>query len=91
MSVYMTGAAATVSFGVIAIFSRGGSEVRSYPRLDLLRWAPLRGLAHPWALSPIPRWLGVWPAAMLFLAVAWIEMAWQGGEIPRTLALLIVA
>ena len=40
---------------------------------------------------PIPRWLGVWSAATLFLAFAWIEMAWQAGEIPRTLALLIVA
>jgi hypothetical protein len=171
---YLTGGAATVavSFVLIAIFARGGSEVRSYPRLNLLRWAPLRVLAHPGALTlvrlasvalfvlilvaglfgsqspfkniapvlvwviwwvglayvsallgdlwalinpwkiifawaeglyrlsdrgelsrqrPLPRWLGVWPAALLFLAFAWIEMAWQGGEIPRTLALAILA
>ncbi|MHC4448182.1 MAG: hypothetical protein ACYSXF_10455, partial [Planctomycetota bacterium] len=171
---YMTGAAATValSFVVIAIFARGASEVRTYPRYDLLRWSIFRALGHPWSLSvvrvasvatfalivaaglfgaqnpfkniapilvwviwwvglayvsallgdlwalinpwkiafawgeglfrrlsgreltlgrPVPRWLGFWPAALLFLMFAWIEMAWQGGEVPRTLALAILA
>jgi hypothetical protein len=170
---FMLGAAATValSFVAIALLATRATELKAYPRLDLLRWAPGRALAHPWVLGlvrlvsvalfalilvaglfgnqgafhniaptlvwviwwvgmaylsalvgdlwslinpwkiifawaealnrrlgrgelslhrPLPRVVGVWPAAVLFLAFAWIEMVWTQGEVPRTLALLIL-
>lgn len=40
---------------------------------------------------PYPAWLGVWPAALLFFVFAWTELVWQESEIPRNLALLIMA
>ena len=40
---------------------------------------------------PYPRRLGAWPGVLLFFAFAWIELVWDGGEIPRNLALLVLA
>jgi len=35
---------------------------------------------------PYPRWLGVWPAVLLFLVFAWSELVWPTNDIPRELA-----
>jgi hypothetical protein len=35
-----------------------------------------------------PAWLGAWPAVVLFLAFAWIELVWPGRAEPAQLALL---
>ncbi len=37
-----------------------------------------------------PRQLGVWPALVLFLAFAWLELTWGEGEDPRKLASVII-
>jgi hypothetical protein len=46
--------------------------------------APLPG--RPW-----PPGLGLWPAAGLFLAFAWMELVWAGRDRPRSLAMAILA
>lgn len=38
-----------------------------------------------------PARCGVWPAFVLFLVFAWIELVWEHSEHPRAIALLIVA
>ncbi len=38
-----------------------------------------------------PRWLGMWPAALLFLAFAWMELIWPSRDRPRSLALAVIA
>ena len=38
-----------------------------------------------------PKWLGVWPALLLFIVFAWIELVWSGSEQPRRLAIVILA
>lgn len=56
-------------------------------------------LMNPWrtlgprgdARRPWPAWLGVWPAVLLLLAFAWMELVWTGRDRPRHLALAIVA
>lgn len=40
---------------------------------------------------PYPVGLGHWPAVLLFLIFAWLELISEQGEQPRTLAMLIVA
>ncbi|MCP4908528.1 MAG: hypothetical protein GY910_26435 [bacterium] len=49
---YLIGAAATValSFGLVAVFVRSGSELNTYPRWNLLRSRAGRFLAHPMML-----------------------------------------
>ena len=37
-----------------------------------------------------PAWLGVWPAVVLFVAFAWVELIFTGRTIPAQLGLLIV-
>ena len=37
-----------------------------------------------------PRWLGMWPASVLFAAFAWAELVYSGRAIPARLALMIV-
>lgn len=39
---------------------------------------------------PYPERLGVWPAVVLFLAFAWLELIWGEGEDPRKLAVVII-
>jgi hypothetical protein len=39
---------------------------------------------------PYPERLGVWPAVLLFLAFAWLELIWGQGEVPRKLAVVII-
>ncbi|MFQ5785451.1 MAG: hypothetical protein ACE5H8_11605 [Alphaproteobacteria bacterium] len=38
-----------------------------------------------------PRWLGAWPAVGLFVAFAWSELVWNGGETPANIARMAVA
>jgi hypothetical protein len=40
---------------------------------------------------PYPERLGVWPAVVLYLAFAWIELIWGEGEAQRSLAVVIIA
>lgn len=64
----------------------------------------LWALVNPWAaifaggealLGPrrttfrYPAWLGVWPAVVLFVAFAWVELIFTGRTIPAQLGLLI--
>jgi hypothetical protein len=37
-----------------------------------------------------PAWLGAWPAVMLFVAFAWIELVFTGRTIPAQLGVLII-
>jgi len=32
--------------------------------------------------APYPAWLGVWPAVVLFLGFAWLELIWPKGQVP---------
>ena len=40
---------------------------------------------------PYPAWLGMWPAIVQLLALAWLELCWTGGSNPQYLAAIIVA
>ena len=57
---WMTGAGATIvlTFAVIAFYMREGTSAGRYPRLNLLRLAPLRWIAHP-AIVALVRLLAV--------------------------------
>lgn len=37
-----------------------------------------------------PAWLGVWPAALLFLAFLWLEIVWEGSDRPANLAAVML-
>ncbi len=55
-------------------------------------WSGGYSLAHRFAgpFSPLktyPRWLGAWPAAILFLIFAWLELVAPGRDVPRNIAL----
>lgn len=39
---------------------------------------------------PYPKRFGVWPAVILFLAFAWLELTWGEGEDPRKLAAVVI-
>jgi hypothetical protein len=41
-------------------------------------------------ILPYPTWLGAWPAVVLFLAFAWVELIFTGRSVPRQLGLLIL-
>jgi hypothetical protein len=68
LAFYLTGAAAAVavSFVVIGIFLRHVAWSSTYPRLNLLRYGPIRALAHP-SLLFVVRLLSV---GLLVLVVA---------------------
>ena len=36
-----------------------------------------------------PAWLGMWPAVLQLLAIAWLELCWTGGSNPAYLAVVI--
>ena len=40
---------------------------------------------------PYPGAAGVWPAAVLFLAFAWMELVWEGADRPASVSLAILA
>ncbi|MFQ5914879.1 MAG: hypothetical protein ACE5JS_17060 [Nitrospinota bacterium] len=42
----------------------------------------------PTFIRPYPERLGYWPAVVLFLGYAWIEIVWHGGETPANIAIL---
>jgi hypothetical protein len=62
-------------------------------------------LVNPWAtihdllargkpatpLRRYPERWGAWPAVLLFVAFVWMELAWAGSEVPRPLALAMLA
>jgi hypothetical protein len=52
LSLYLTGAAAAVlfSFLLLGFFLRRAPGAHGYPRVNLLRWAPFRLIAHPGVL-----------------------------------------
>ncbi|MBI4269488.1 MAG: hypothetical protein HY615_04070 [Candidatus Rokubacteria bacterium] len=52
------------------------------------RLRPGRRLAldRPW-----PAWLGAWPAVLLFLVFAWMELVWPGRDHPRSLGAALLA
>ena len=37
-----------------------------------------------------PRWLGRWPALVLFFAFAWLEIVWDGGAVPGNIAQMAI-
>src|SRR5262249_47336841 len=39
---------------------------------------------------PYPRWLGAWPACVLFLLFAWLELVAPGRDVPRNIAVAIL-
>lgn len=174
LGLYLFGAGATVtlSFLVMAAFSRVAPDLRAYPRLDLLRYRAGQWLGHPWLVAVLQvlsvmllvmvvltgflgdqtptrnlapalvwviwwvglayvsalvgnvwavlnpwsttfawadalyrrlrpasgvarRWryperLGVWPAALLFLAFAWAELVFYDSTLPATVARMTV-
>lgn len=47
----------------------------------LERWPRIRKV-------PYPRWLSSWPAVVMFVAFAWLELISSAGDHPRTIALL---
>ena len=58
-------------------------------------WATLFGWVESWrgrrrAALRTPAWLGVWPAVVLFLAFAWIELVFTGRAVPARLGALVV-
>ncbi len=52
------------------------------------RLLPGRKLVGRWRY---PSWLGVWPAAALFVVFAWLELLWVGRTEPAALARVILA
>jgi len=40
---------------------------------------------------PYPTWLGAWPGVALFLCFAWAELVWQQNDVPRYLAIAMLA
>jgi hypothetical protein len=56
-------------------------------------WGWIEALAGPRGPRPpwrYPVWLGYWPAVVLFLAFAWVELIYTGRSIPARLGWLIV-
>ena len=49
--------------------------------LSAMRTGATLGLGRPY-----PEWLGVWPAFLLFVVFAWMELVWSGRNIPAQLA-----
>jgi hypothetical protein len=50
---------------------------------DVYRRAGRGELGLGWSYPP---WLGVWPAFVLFIAFAWMELVWSGRSVPASLA-----
>jgi len=48
-------------------------------------WQRLRG-GELSLLRPLPAWVGVWPAFVLFVAFTWMELVWSGKNVPAQLA-----
>src|SRR5262249_28320844 len=50
-----------------------------------------RGGGEPGFGLTYPEWLGVWPAVLLFVAFAWLELVWGGKSVPAELAAVLIA
>ena len=42
------------------------------------------------AFRPVPSWMGVWPAVLLYLCFAWAELVWPDNTAPASLASVIL-
>lgn len=60
------------------------------PLRTLYRAAARRLGARESPARPWPQWLGCWPAVLLFFGFAWAELVWQGKDVPRQLASLML-
>lgn len=65
------------------------------PWATLFAWAEkaYARCTHGRALArerPYPVHLGVWPGVVLFVLFAWLELVWEGAEVPARLATVIV-
>ncbi|MCC6312958.1 MAG: hypothetical protein IT337_03020 [Thermomicrobiales bacterium] len=49
-------------------------------------WQLLTGQPNLTFGVPYPRWLGAWPAVILFAGFAWLELVWGETDIPASLA-----
>lgn len=58
------------------------------PWSTLFSWTRIETFIAP---RPLPRWVGSWPAVLLFLGFAWAEMIGSFGDDPRRLGWLILA
>jgi hypothetical protein len=61
-----------------------------WPLVDPWRTAG-RLMAFRKPMLPWPHRIGAWPAVLLFLLFAWLELAWTENAMPRKLAEMIVA
>ena len=61
------------------------------PLDTLFRWAEAASGRRLSLDLPYPQAAGVWPAAALFLAFAWMELVWEGADKPASLSLAILA
>jgi len=63
------------------------------PWSSLFRWLESHGsgVGERSAAVQYPRWLGVWPAIVLFAAFAWAELVYLGRAVPAQLALMTMA
>ena len=52
--------------------------------------ALLPGGLRPPAVRPLPSWMGVWPAVLLYLCFAWAELVWPDNTAPARLASVIL-
>src|SRR5262249_54303527 len=49
-------------------------------------WLWSCGGSHEVRTRAYPQWLGVWPAFILFVGFAWMELVWSGRSVPAALA-----
>ena len=59
-------------------------------------FALVEKLTRPWIhglsfRAHYPPWLGVWPSCVLFLLFAWLELVVPGRDVPRNIAIAILA
>jgi len=82
-----------VGFGFLAAFV-GNIWPLINPWTAVFDWAVK--LTQGWHNGPslhrhYPRWLGVWPSCALFLLFAWLELVVPGRDVPRNIAIAIIA
>jgi hypothetical protein len=53
-------------------------------------WGRLYGDTEIRIARYYPAWLGVWPAFLLFVAFAWMELVWSGRNVPAALAVALL-
>ncbi|MDX6532949.1 MAG: hypothetical protein QOF68_693 [Gaiellales bacterium] len=55
------------------------------------RWIDRRLSGHEVAGAAYPERLGMWPAVLLLLGLAWLELCWPSGSEPQIITLFVVA